>query len=294
MKNKNEKKYRPAGLVIACLLAVLGLGGCDMGDGITAYSFPLDMISVPAGMFIYNSTTQKEIGSFSMSKYEITRGQFVEVMGTDPSATEYSTGINDPVQNINWYQAIAFCNKLSIMENLTPVYSVTISGAEIDWENLTFSDIPTASDTNWTGATESSTADGYKLPTFFEWEWAAMGATSDSTGSWTDNVNTSGYFKGYAGSSESGSSYVHIGDYAWYDGNSGDTTHPVGTKHPNELGIYDLSGNVFEWCWSSSGTTKDVGGGSFSIDYSGCKLSYRYAPYAWETKCTGGIRVIRA
>ncbi|MBU1412568.1 formylglycine-generating enzyme family protein, partial [Myxococcota bacterium] len=152
-----------------------------------------------------------------------------------------SSGTGDPVQRVNWYDAIAFCNKLSLLEGLTPVYAV--SG--VDFNSLTYSQIPTADDATWNAATANWAADGYRLPKEMEWMWAAMGADTGNPGM----TNTTGYSKPFAGST--GSNFID--DYAWHAGNSGGHSQPAGTKLPNELGLFDLSGNVSELAWDWSG-----------------------------------------
>ena len=207
------------------------------------------LVYVPAGSFQrYATATNISIISqpFRMSEHEITRSQFSAIMGTDPSHTAVSTGTDDPVQSVSWYDALAFANKLSIEEGLTPVYSVTVGGTTIDWEALAYGSIPTVSDDDWDAATADWDADGYRLPTEMEWMWAAMGADHDAQpGAMQDGVNVSGYTKPFAGYDGTNS----IDDYAWYDLNSSGKTHPVGTKLPNELGLYDMSGNVWKWNW---------------------------------------------
>ena len=119
---------------------------------------------VPAGSF-HRDATQTNISEitapFYMSAHEITREQFDTIMGNDPSDDTHSSGTSDPVQQVNWYHAIAFCNKLSIAEGLEQVYSV--SG--VDFSNLPFSSIPTGSNGTWDLATADWTANGYRLPT---------------------------------------------------------------------------------------------------------------------------------
>ena len=231
--------------------------------------------------------------------HEVTRGEFKEVMGTDPStASAYDkdgnklTGdavLNNPVNYVNWYDAIAYCNKLSLKENLTPCYSV--SGIT-DWENLDYSSIPTDSDTNWDALSYDKEADGYRLPTEAEWEWLARGGENYT----------------YAGSNT-------VDDVAWYKNTSNTGTREVKTKKANGYGLYDMSGNVFEWCYDWDGTvsssTADTGasagsyrvlrGGSwYKNDYS-CQVSYRsnnypYSRYGNPINGSGiyGFRVVRS
>lgn len=225
--------------------------------------------------------------------HEVTRGEFKEVMGTDPStASAYDkdgnklTGdavLNNPVNYVNWYDAIAYCNKLSLKENLTPCYSV--SGVT-DWENLDYSSIPTSSNGTWDALTYNKEADGYRLPTEAEWEWLARGGENYT----------------YAGSNT-------VGDVAWYTTNSNDTgTREVKTKKANSYGLYDMSGNVYEWCYAwddtvssstadtgaSSGSDRVLRGGSWCFNASYCAVSYRgsHNPYGRYDLC--GFRVVRS
>lgn len=228
---------------------------------------------VPAGNFqrdfVYDNVS-KITKPFRMNQYEITRGQFKALMGisNDPSNTSYSGGDNDPVQMVNFYHAIAFCNKLSILDGLTRVYDVPGFANDSDWSNLLFSNIPNTDSGLW-GITVNWNANGYRLPTETEWMWAAMGAPSDGHGV---NINRTGFLKDFSGST--GSNFV--GDYVVYgfligppNGTPTERSNPIGSKLPNELGIYDLSGNVAEWCWdvTASGSTMPVSG--LSVDYRG-------------------------
>jgi len=264
----------------------------------------IKMVYVPAGSFQRDA----EEGNISvitkpyyLGKYQITRQQFKDIMGTDPSSTGYSSGMDDPVQYVNWYHAIAFCNKLSLLEGLTPAY--TVSGVS-NWANLAFSSIPTSSNTDWDGATCDFNASGYRLPTEMEWMWAAMGAPADGQ---NGGINRTGYSKAYAG--EGYGTGTSIGNYAWYTSNSSSKTHPVGGKLPNELGLYDMTGNVWEWCWdwhasyptgaqtdytgAGSGSNRVIRGGRWGFIASYCTVANRSYYHPYYQSYNIGFRILR-
>ena len=213
------------------------------------------MISVPAGRFqrYGSSGNVSVVDGFMMGCLEISREKFLSIMGGDPSRPLYSESTG-PVIDQSWYHAIAFCNKLSLEEELQPVYTV----AGVDFSILSYSAIPAAADTTWDSTTADWSANGYRLPTEMEWMWAAMGAPADGQ---NGSASSTGDQKAFAGSTGINT----IGDYAWYSVNcgNGDTenvnykAHPVGDKLPNELGLFDMSGNVWERCWDWKDTYPD-------------------------------------
>lgn len=190
---------------------------------------------VPSGIFTLQSGGP-DIAitrSYFMAETEVTQELWMAVMGTNPS---YFQGDNQlpadgdvqekrPVERVNWYATIMFCNKLSVLNNLEPVYSILGSTNPDDWGN-----IPSNNNDDWNAVMINWDANGYRLPTEMEWVWAAMGARDS--------------FTGFAGSDRMN----RIGDYAWYSLNSDRKTHEVAKKLANELGLYDMSGNVYEWC----------------------------------------------
>jgi formylglycine-generating enzyme required for sulfatase activity/uncharacterized protein YegL len=150
---------------------------------------------------------------FLISQYEITQKQYEEIMGFNPSKF---VGIELPVDNVSWLDAIEFCNKLSEVNGYQPCYKLVDTIYECDWE-----------------------ANGYRLPTEAEWEYACK-ANSE-----TDYYNGDIIFEDCHKLDE------NLDKIAWYCYNSDDMPHTVGSKEPNEFGLYDMLGNVSEWCWDS-------------------------------------------
>jgi formylglycine-generating enzyme required for sulfatase activity len=161
------------------------------------------------------------VDSFYMSRYEVTQEEWYQVMGKTIQQQWKAAGLNGspdkgvgdnyPVYCVNWGDALQYCNALSKKAGLEPAYIFKRGYTRL---NLN--------------------ANGYRLPTEAEWEFAARGGGLD------DYLYPGGNI---------------AGDAAWFADNSGGKAHPVGQKAPNRLGLYDMSGNVWEWVWDWYGKT---------------------------------------
>ena len=157
-------------------------------------------------------------GGFSIGVHEVTQSQDESVMGANPSSFK---GANNPVENVSWDDAVAFCAKLSALP------------AEVAAGRV------------------------YRLPTEAESEYACRAGT------------TTGY--------SFGDDAQDLGEYAWFSDNSGNTTHGVGEKLPNDWGLCDMHGNVFEWCSDAVGSYRVFRGGSWYYEAAYCRSAYRYS-----------------
>ena len=226
-----------------------------------------EMIFVQGGKIPQGSELAgQEVATFQIGKHEVTWGLWKEVRDWAVGNTKgydladvgntYPAGKDDdyPVVRVSWYDAVKWCNARSEKEGLTPVYNA-------NWQTYKSGQmVPTI----------NKDANGYRLLTETEWEWAARGG-----------VSSKGYT--YSGSNDPNT-------VAWTSENSNQQTHPVGTKAANELGIHDMSGNAFEWCWDQINANRRLRGGSwfFGIDRSasntrdGLNPDARYRPFGFR------------
>jgi hypothetical protein len=227
---------------------------------------------------------------YYISNYQITQEQYQVIMEGNnndiDSEPSFNAGnIHNPVENVTWYEALVYCNRRSIDEALQPVYAKGGSFSTDTWGA-----VPIAPDPAWDSITQDITRNGYRLPTEVEWLFAAKGGNL--------SINYP-----YAGSN-------HAESVAWILSNSENTTHRIGDKIPNEIGLYDMSGNVWEWCWDwyagdfpvgtiVNPTGPDTGdyrvqkGGSYLHYENNAKTEHRGRANPYYRKEDHGFRVVR-
>ena len=274
-------------------------------NGICICGLPEGFVLIPAGTFQMGSTAgdsdEKPVHEvtitkdFYMGKYEVTQAEYEKYCsytGSNSPSSSYGDGDNYPAYFVSWDDALVYCNKRSIAEGLTPCYSISGNTDPSKWGT-----VPISNNRTWNAVVCDWNANGYRLPTEAEWEYAARAG---------DNTVSSLTYAGTNSSSK-------LGEYAWYDDNSSSKTHEVGTKKANAFGLYDMSGNVWEWCWNwfaSSYNTGTEGGsdptgaslGDFRVFRGGswfngsglCAVSSRSRSNPYHRSSNLGFRVVRA
>jgi len=213
----------------------------------------LEEILIPSGTITLRDDRTKQqwivrIDAFYIAKFPITQAVYSEITKTNPSTFK---GPQNPVETITWKDAIVFCNLLSEREGLNPCYSI------LD-DNINFDKI----------------ANGYRLPTEAEWEYACKAGTISIR-------------------------YGELDEIAWYKDNAGGTTHAVGQKIPNAWGLYDMLGNVWEWCAdiydeSVYGSYRIIRGGGWADEARSVMATTRRRSHPLKFSIDDlGVRVVR-
>lgn len=271
-------------LPLGLLAGLFVLYGCAKDSPEIALQ-TLEMIEVPAGSFlmgsdkgyVLNETPRRTVNlsGFLLSQYEVTEHQYLSTMN---KPLQFTNCGNCPVEWVNWYDAIEFCNELSAKEGFMPAYILTAD--TVIWDR---------------------TADGYRLPTEAEWEYACKAGT--------DTDFHTGDMLAFAFLSQD--SALH--NAGWYSVNSDNRAHAVGQKQANAFGLFDMHGNVWEWCWDyfneerylfmedpsdnpaddNPSAERILRGGSFFNDAFNARSSLRYYGKPEEASRAVGFRVAR-
>jgi formylglycine-generating enzyme required for sulfatase activity len=284
----------------------------------TIYCF-IEMVQIQGGPFTMGSPenepnrdsdeTQHEVTltGFYMGKYQVTQAQYRVVMGTNPSAHSSGgsrasdvTGLNTenfPVERVSWYDALVFCNKLSMNEGLSPAYRINGSTDPAAWGT-----VPESSNATWNAVEIVVGSTGYRLPTEAQWEYACR------AGTWGNN-----YSAFNTGNNITTAQANYDGNYPYNNNPEGiylARTTEVGSFASNAYGLYDMHGNVFELCWdwygtyaggtqtdptgAGSGTGRMVRGGSWDHDGQYLRSAYRdYLTPPSNRSYFFGFRVVR-
>ncbi len=276
-------------------------------DGIEAPVAPVGFAVIPGGSFQMGDALDGNsnapvvtvnISEFYMGKYEVTKSEWdaVRTWGLSNGYTDLSAGsgkgANHPVHSIDWYAMVKWCNARSEQEGRTPCY--TVSG--LIYRTGNNDDVVC----DWT-------ANGYRLPTEAEWEKAARGGMTGKRFPWGDTIShaNANYKESTSYSYDTGDGSGYHPDYFF---GSTPYTSPVGSFAANDYGLYDMAGNVSEWCWdwysdssyidgradprgASSGDRRVHRGGAWGNVAPNCRVGPRSLGIQWSSNYYYGLRV---
>ncbi|MBU1369534.1 MAG: formylglycine-generating enzyme family protein [Bacteroidetes bacterium] len=278
-----------------------------MNDNTLCITLPdetfFEMVNIPLGSFIMGSNGNYKFGddyqriitinyNFLIGKYSVTQALWLSVMGGENPS--YFKGMNRPVEQVSWYDAVVFCNCLSELCGLHPVYF-----SDSKYQNPFGKKDDKYVFPNTGKVFVKQQNKGFRLPNEAEWEYAAKGIAGKEESLET----TTGQYLKYAGANK-------LNDVGWYSANSHNETKPVGLKFPNMMGLHDMSGNVWEWCndhWHNSykdapsdgsawydkmGRYRVQRGGSCSSIPRSCRVTDRDMPNPGDRSFNIGFRLV--